>query len=112
MSHFIEVHDGLNPILINCDNVEWIADGTITTKDSEIKVTETYDELKALVERTAYIKVPVMPVEKQKTDPAVADGYESHVTHDSQNCWVCECGQGVERWYRFCYHCGKKLIWS
>ena len=35
--------------------------------------------------------------------------YVSHVVRDSGNRWVCECGQGVERWHRFCYHCGRRL---
>ena len=51
---WIEVHDGMEPMSVNCDNIEYVADGTISMKDSEIKVLESYDELKALIMDAGY----------------------------------------------------------
>ena len=49
MSKFIELHDGLQPISINVDSIEWFADETISMHNSEIKVIESYDEIKQLI---------------------------------------------------------------
>lgn len=46
---FIEVHDGAEPLSINVSNIEWFADETISLTDSEVRVVESYDEIKALV---------------------------------------------------------------
>lgn len=46
---FIEVHDGAEPLSINVNNIEWFADETISLTDSEVRVVESYDEIKALV---------------------------------------------------------------
>ena len=49
MSKFIELHDGMQPISINVDSIEWFADETISMHNSEIKVIESYDEIKQLI---------------------------------------------------------------
>lgn len=49
MSKFIELHDGLQPISINVDSIEWFADETISMHNSETKVIESYDEIKQLI---------------------------------------------------------------
>lgn len=49
MSKFIELHDGLQPISINVDNIEWFADETISMHNSETKVIESYEEIKQLI---------------------------------------------------------------
>ncbi len=49
MSKFIELHDGMQPISINVDSIEWFADETISMHNSEIKVIESYEEIKQLI---------------------------------------------------------------
>ena len=49
MSKFIELHDGMQPISINVDSIEWFADETISMHNSETKVIESYDEIKQLI---------------------------------------------------------------
>jgi len=49
MSKFIELHDGLQPISINVDSIEWFAEETISMHNSETKVIESYDEIKQLI---------------------------------------------------------------
>ncbi len=47
--YFIELHDGLDPLSINMHQIEWFADETVTTTTAEIKVLESYEEIKALM---------------------------------------------------------------
>ena len=49
MSKFIELHDGMQPISINVDSIEWFADETISMHNSEIKVVESYEEIKQMI---------------------------------------------------------------
>lgn len=49
MSKFIELHDGMQPISINVDSIEWFADETISMHNSETKVIESYEEIKQLI---------------------------------------------------------------
>ena len=51
-SKFIEVHDGLQPMSVNVDQIDWFADETISLRSEEVRVYESYDEIKALVEET------------------------------------------------------------
>lgn len=47
---FIEVHDGADAMSINVANIEWFADETISMKNCEVKVLESYNDLKTLIQ--------------------------------------------------------------
>ena len=49
---FIEIHDGLQPMSINVDQIDWFADETISLRAEEVRVHESYDEIKHLIEST------------------------------------------------------------
>lgn len=51
-------------------------------------------------------------IDKPLRAPVYTERPTAEVHQDKENLLVCECGQKVERWYQYCYHCGKKLLWK
>ena len=51
-------------------------------------------------------------IDKSLRAPVYTERPTAEVHQDKENLLVCECGQKVERWYQYCYHCGKKLLWK
>ena len=47
--HFIEVHDGAEPMSVNIEQIEWFADETLQTTHCEIRTIESYDDIKDLI---------------------------------------------------------------
>ena len=47
--HFIELHDGADPLSINVDRIEWFADETVIMTNCEVRVLESYEDIKRLV---------------------------------------------------------------
>ena len=87
IARFIEVHDGLQPLSINVDRIEWFGDETIILSDNEIRVIESYEEIKALVKDSLQKKVAT-----QDLIPLSMDDMESLVMQPVWNA-------AFDKWY-------------